>query len=98
MILTPCSRVGHVFRYRRPYKGKPGVDTHLYNAMRTVEVWFDNYKRYFYEARPGIEGWDMGDIKDRLALKKKLNCKLFSWYIDNVHHDLKKKTLEHTEL
>ena len=43
-MVAPCSRVGHVFRMRRPYKGKPGMDTSLYNALRTARVWLDEYE------------------------------------------------------
>ncbi|VDO57025.1 unnamed protein product [Onchocerca flexuosa] len=43
ILVAPCSHVGHVFRARRPYKSKPGVDSKLYNSVRTVKVWFDDY-------------------------------------------------------
>jgi len=98
IMTAPCSRVGPIFRTRRPYKGKPGVDTDLYNSLRTVEVWFDDYKRHFLDARPSARKMDAGDIEERVALRKKLNCHPFSWYIDNVHHTLKEKLLEKTEL
>ena len=62
-VLThPCSRVGHVFRMRRPYVGKPGIDTDLYNSLRTVSVWFDDYKKYFLEARPIAKKMKPGDL------------------------------------
>lgn len=41
--MAPCSHVGHVFRTHRPYKSKPGMDSKLYNSVRTVKVWFDDY-------------------------------------------------------
>lgn len=43
VLVAPCSRVGHVFRTRRPYKGKRGLDTSLYNALRTAKVWLGEY-------------------------------------------------------
>ncbi|KAF4744541.1 hypothetical protein FOZ62_015553, partial [Perkinsus olseni] len=44
------SRVAHVFRPSFPYK----IDNTqvYYNKIRTVEVWFDDYKDYFYAADP----------------------------------------------
>lgn len=31
---------------------------------------------------------DMGDINDQLALKEKLKCKSFQWYMDNIAYDV----------
>ncbi|KAI4465254.1 n-acetylgalactosaminyltransferase [Holotrichia oblita] len=42
--LIPCSRVGHVFRQRRPYGAPDGQDTMLYNSLRVAHVWMDDYK------------------------------------------------------
>lgn len=97
IYIAPCSRIGHVFRVHRPYKGKPGVDTSLYNAQRTVNVWFDDYAKHFYDARPHARRLEYGDISERIAMKKKLKCKPFSWFIDNVEPKLRPVT-EKTEL
>lgn len=43
ILVAPCSHVGHVFRFRRPYKSKPGIDSKLYNSVRAIKVWFDDY-------------------------------------------------------
>jgi polypeptide N-acetylgalactosaminyltransferase len=42
--LIPCSRVGHVFRKRRPYGSPTGDDTMLKNSLRLANVWMDDYK------------------------------------------------------
>ena len=47
MELIPCSRVGHIFRDRRPYSS-PGGDTFGRNSVRVAEVWMDQYKAVFY--------------------------------------------------
>ena len=42
--LIPCSRVGHVFRRRRPYGSPDGEDTMTRNSLRVAMVWMDEYK------------------------------------------------------
>lgn len=44
MDIIPCSRIGHVFRKRRPYGDPNGQDTMLYNSLRVAHVWMDDYK------------------------------------------------------
>jgi len=41
--IIPCSRVGHVFRRRRPYGSPNGEDTMTYNSLRAAHVWLDDY-------------------------------------------------------
>lgn len=41
--VIPCSRVGHVFRKRRPYGMFEKEDYMLKNSMRMAHVWMDNY-------------------------------------------------------
>uniref|UniRef100_A0A915DIQ3 Uncharacterized protein n=1 Tax=Ditylenchus dipsaci TaxID=166011 RepID=A0A915DIQ3_9BILA len=89
VLVAPCSRVGHVFRMRRPYTGKPGVDTNLYNSKRTVEVWFDDYKKYFYKKQPLAVEMSAGDLTQRVKLKESLSCNNFSWFVEHIHKDLK---------
>lgn len=41
--IVPCSRVGHIFRKKRPYGDDEG-DTLTYNSLRVAHVWLDEYK------------------------------------------------------
>ena len=87
--IIPCSRVGHIFRKRQPYTFPGGVDKILVkNNMRLAEGWLDQYKQYYYAKRPDIRHRDYGDISERLELRKKLHCRSFQWFLDNVYPEL----------
>lgn len=48
--IHPCSHVAHLFRSMSPYKwGKSFRDILRKNAVRTAEVWMDEYKHIYYE-------------------------------------------------
>ncbi|XP_054652764.1 polypeptide N-acetylgalactosaminyltransferase 16 [Dunckerocampus dactyliophorus] len=88
--ILPCSRVGHVFRKRHPYDFPEGnALTYIKNTRRAAEVWMDEYKQYYYSARPSAQGKAFGSIADRLTLRRKLNCKSFRWYMENVYPELR---------
>ncbi|KAH8027242.1 hypothetical protein HPB51_003749 [Rhipicephalus microplus] len=92
---VPCSRVGHVYRGFMPYsfgklaqKRKGPLIT--VNYKRVVEVWMDEYKEYFYTREPLATYYDAGDLKQQLALREKLKCKSFRWFMKNVAYDVLK--------
>ncbi|XP_062578856.1 polypeptide N-acetylgalactosaminyltransferase 11-like [Saccostrea cucullata] len=83
--IIPCSRVGHIFRKRRPYGNPAGGDTLIRNSLRVAHVWMDEYKEYFLKQRPQAGHLDYGDISDRVSLRKHLSCKSFQWYLKNIY-------------
>ncbi|XP_073989457.1 polypeptide N-acetylgalactosaminyltransferase 35A-like [Rhodnius prolixus] len=86
--IIPCSRIGHVFRKRRPYGSPDGEDTMIRNSLRVAYVWMDDYKKYYLKQRPEAENVFYGDISSRVELRRSLNCKPFSWYLENVYPEL----------
>lgn len=82
IYINSCSLVGHVFRDKSPHY-LPS-DSIIINKIRVAEVWLDEYKDIFYQYYPSKKFSDFGNIQSRLDLRKKLNCKSFQWYLDNV--------------
>ncbi|RWS20074.1 polypeptide N-acetylgalactosaminyltransferase 13-like protein, partial [Leptotrombidium deliense] len=89
LVIHPCSHVGHIFRDFHPYSFL-GKDTHAINTLRTFLVWMDKkHLKYFFMHRKDLRSNSAGDLSKRLQLKKKLNCKSFSWYLDKVYRNRK---------
>ncbi|XP_050425179.1 polypeptide N-acetylgalactosaminyltransferase 5 isoform X1 [Adelges cooleyi] len=84
--IVPCSHVGHVFRDKSPYTFPGGVSKIvLHNAARVAEVWLDEWRDFYYAMNPGASSVEVGDVSDRLALRTKLQCKPFRWYLENIY-------------
>ncbi|XP_031229242.1 polypeptide N-acetylgalactosaminyltransferase 5 [Mastomys coucha] len=90
--IIPCSRVGHIFRNDNPYSfPKDRMKTVERNLVRVAEVWLDEYKDLFYGHGDHLidQGLDVGNLTQQRELRKKLKCKSFKWYLNNVFPDLK---------
>ncbi|XP_037934221.1 N-acetylgalactosaminyltransferase 6 [Teleopsis dalmanni] len=92
MLDAPCSRIGHVYRGPRKSAPSPRKTDYLHrNYKRVAEVWMDEYKEYLYDRGQGLyETIDAGDLTQQKAIREKLHCKSFKWFMENVAFDLVK--------
>lgn len=86
MLQIPCSHVAHTSKLSSKYKRDHyGIDYSARNLKRVAEVWMDDYKTELYLTDPGrYARAEAGDLTEAFALKKRLNCKPFQWFLDNI--------------
>ncbi|XP_017290188.1 N-acetylgalactosaminyltransferase 7 isoform X2 [Kryptolebias marmoratus] len=92
LLFVPCSRVGHIYRLQG-WQGNPppahvGSSPTLKNYVRVVEVWWDEYKDYFYASRPETLTLAYGDISELKRFREEHRCKGFKWFMEEIAYDI----------
>nr|WBW70139.1 venom protein [Lampona murina] len=84
--IVTCSHVGHVFRKSTPYTFPGGTSKIVnHNNARLAEVWLDEWKDFFYAINPVAKKVPAGNVTERKELRRKLQCKSFRWYLENIY-------------
>eukprot|EP00051_Salpingoeca_urceolata_P031183 m.10647 g.10647 ORF g.10647 m.10647 type:complete len:551 (-) comp3826_c0_seq2:36-1688(-) len=82
--LLPCSRVAHIFG---GYPGAgcpwPGASPNSKNKWRAIKVWMDDYESIMKNYIPPPK--DIGNLDEMYAIRDRLQCKSFQWFLDNVY-------------
>uniref|UniRef100_A0A0K0DID4 Polypeptide N-acetylgalactosaminyltransferase n=1 Tax=Angiostrongylus cantonensis TaxID=6313 RepID=A0A0K0DID4_ANGCA len=88
MVDAPCSRVAHIYRCKyAPFKNAGMGDFVSRNYKRVAEVWMDEYKHHLYKHRPALQATSTGDISKQKAIRERLKCKSFDWFMKEVAFD-----------
>ncbi|KAJ8262218.1 hypothetical protein GJAV_G00163930 [Gymnothorax javanicus] len=92
LLFVPCSRIGHIYRLHG-WQGNPppahvGSSPTLKNYVRVVEVWWDEYKDYFYASRPETQTLAYGDISQLKKFREEHQCKSFKWFMEEIAYDI----------
>ncbi|KAH8273739.1 hypothetical protein KR018_011632 [Drosophila ironensis] len=94
LLDVPCSRVAHIFRGPMDPRPHPRNNANFVarNHKRVAEVWMDDYKKYVYERDPETyDNVDAGDLTRQIGVRKRLQCKDFHWFMNEVAPDFLEK-------
>lgn len=88
MVDAPCSRVGHIYRCKYVPFPNPGVGDFISrNYKRVAEVWMDEYKEHLYKRRSALRTANAGDLSKQKAVRERLKCKSFDWFMKEIAFD-----------
>ncbi|XP_032591883.1 polypeptide N-acetylgalactosaminyltransferase 8 [Drosophila grimshawi] len=89
LLEVPCSRVGHLYRngsFKMQYT-KSDSKALARNYRRVAEVWLDEYRDKLYANLPHLTHIKVGSLKKQKALRQRLQCKPFKWFLDHLASD-----------
>lgn len=95
MLFVPCSRVGHVYRLEG-WGGNPPPEyvpsnPSFRNYLRVIEVWWDDWKKYFYWNRPELSKLEYGDIGPQKKFRHDHCPHDFDWMMKEIAYGITEK-------
>ncbi|KAK2108876.1 Polypeptide N-acetylgalactosaminyltransferase 3 [Saguinus oedipus] len=77
---------------KSPHSFPKGTQVIARNQVRLAEVWMDEYKEIFYrrntDAAKIVKQKAFGDLSKRFEIKHRLQCKNFTWYLNNIYPEV----------
>ncbi|KAM9669951.1 polypeptide N-acetylgalactosaminyltransferase 3 isoform 2-T3 [Dama dama] len=77
---------------KSPHTFPKGTQVIARNQVRLAEVWMDEYKEIFYrrntDAAKIVKQKSFGDLSKRFEIKHRLQCKNFTWYLNNIYPEV----------
>jgi len=98
IVVARSSQVGHVFREVSPYQINT-TQIHV-NKARAIDVWFDEWANYYYRANPFDKDRRSSaeSLAPRFEIKKNLNCRPFSTFVEKFKNVMIREKLLPTEV
>ena len=73
------------FQPRLPYSFRGDASKVVQrNLIRVAEVWWDDYKQYYYATQSSLTPIDVISLRQRKKIRENLKCHSFQWYMDNL--------------
>uniref|UniRef100_A0A0B7BR61 Ricin B lectin domain-containing protein n=1 Tax=Arion vulgaris TaxID=1028688 RepID=A0A0B7BR61_9EUPU len=84
--IIPCSHIAHLQRQSFTYSWLSKSQIYERNCLRVAEVWMDQYKIFYQDRISNLQNkLNIGDVTERKALRERLKCQSFDWYMKVVH-------------
>lgn len=92
VYFVPCSRVGHVYRLEG-WGGNPPPEyvpsnPSFRNYRRVIEVWWDDWTKYFYWNRPELQKLPYGDISEQVKFRHDHCPYNFTWMMEEIAYGI----------
>nr|DBA25074.1 TPA: hypothetical protein GDO54_012647 [Pyxicephalus adspersus] len=100
---VPMSDLGGPDGFTAPFRsptmagGLFAMDREYFNTLGQYDSGMDiwggenleiSFREQYFALRPELRNRDYGDISERVALRNRLKCKSFKWYLDTIYPEM----------